>query len=233
MRTAVSSELFRLPQIVRVAWIVTLLVLVVVPVALTLARETRFVASIEATSGDAQLSNTALTASLQQAVVPPKDTVETSDPPAKPITPQEARVIADEATLQDRVTATPIAGGALVSVWGSTPAEAARLEDALARKLEQETAGVEQVVLGPRHLPTVTRSVDKVVDALPGPFPGRPHPVWAGVAGLLVAVGFMGFAFIWDRGRPAIACRSQLPSLAPRSNHGDSRRPNHPSDETR
>jgi hypothetical protein len=189
MLTAVSRELGRLPEIVRAASVV-LLVLVVVPVALTLAREPRFVASIEATSSDAQLSDAALAASLRQVVEPPTDTVETPDPPTKPITPQEALLIADEATLEDRVTATPVARGALVSVWGSTPAEAARLGDALARKLEQDT-GVEQVVLGARHPPTVTRSVDKVVDALPGPFPGRPHPVWAGAAGLLVGVAVL------------------------------------------
>ncbi|MGH2726836.1 MAG: hypothetical protein ACRDKS_07645 [Actinomycetota bacterium] len=188
--TTISRELGRSPQIVGVAWVAILLVLVVAPVALTLARESRFVASVEVTSGDAQLSPAALAASLPAAVKPSKDTEETPDAPADPITPQEARVIADEATVADRVTATPIARGAVVSVWGSTPAEAARLGDALAMKLEQDAAqaGTGRVILGARHIPTVTRPIDRVVDALPGPFPGRPHPLWAGFTGLLVAV---------------------------------------------
>jgi hypothetical protein len=47
---------------------------------------------------------------------------------------------------------------------------------------------VERVVLGKRATPPPLRGwADKVADAMPGEFRGRPSPVWAGLAGLFVA----------------------------------------------
>jgi hypothetical protein len=40
--------------------------------------------------------------------------------------------------------------------------------------------------------PRLERWADRLVDALPGDFPGRPGPVWAGIAGLILAITLWG-----------------------------------------
>jgi hypothetical protein len=60
-----------------------------------------------------------------------------------------------------------------------------RGQAAALRKLTRIPA--ERVALGgPATAPPVSDLPDRLVDALPGPFPGRPSPFWAGLAGLLV-----------------------------------------------
>jgi hypothetical protein len=51
--------------------------------------------------------------------------------------------------------------------------------------------------------PALTRPADKLVDDLPGSFHGRPSPIWAALAGLLVLVVLTALAltFLPPRGR--------------------------------
>jgi hypothetical protein len=61
-----------------------------------------------------------------------------------------------------------------------------RRELRAAERLRDEP--VERIVLGqPATVPQIRGWADKVADAMPGAFRGRPSPVWAGLAGLLVA----------------------------------------------
>ena len=172
-------------------------VLVVVPVALTLTREARFEASVVATGRDAQDSHAALAASVRRLVQPPKISNGTQDAPAKPATPVDPRTLVDDAALADRVAAFPTTNGVLVTVWGTTPAEAAHLADALAERVDEAArAGQLSIALGSRHVSVPTGLVDRTVDALPGPFPGRPDPVWAGLAGSFVVASVL-CALLW------------------------------------
>lgn len=63
-----------------------------------------------------------------------------------------------------------------------------RLRRRMARYDRLRSAPQERAVLGAQAgVPEPTRWADKLVDTLPGAFPGRPSPVWAGLAGLLLA----------------------------------------------
>lgn len=198
--TTVSQRLGRVPPMACATWVAVMCLLVAVPVALTVARESRFVASIDVIPADAQVSHSALAAWARRLLEPPAVSKGTAqDAGAAPFTARDARAIIDNAALADRVTATPTARGALIRVWGRTPEEAARLADALALRLTQAAARKEEprIVLRHRRLPRPTGFVDRVADALPGSFPGRAAPVWAGFAGFVVAVAFTGIAILW------------------------------------
>jgi hypothetical protein len=223
--TKVSQRLGRVPRMLLATWVAVMCVLVAVPVALTLARESRFVVSMDTTRGDAQISHSALAASVRRLVEPPKVSKETArDARAKPFTARDARVIIDDAALAARVTATPTARGVLVRVWGRTPKEAARLADALALRLTSAAVRKEEprIVLGPRRLPRPTGFVDRAVDALPGPFPGRADPVWVGFAGFLVALlAWTSIILVRSEGGP----RLRVETRAARESRQESREP--------
>jgi hypothetical protein len=81
---------------------------------------------------------------------------------------------------------------------------------ALRRRLDREVAELEDLgALPPARVipdrpgavPEPERAADKLVDALPGTFPGRPSPVWAGFAGLIVTATLWGIAFVLGRRR--------------------------------
>jgi len=55
---------------------------------------------------------------------------------------------------------------------------------------------------GAVHVSSPSRPADRLVDALPGPFPPRPEPLWAGAAGLLTALGLLATAGILTGARP-------------------------------
>lgn len=175
-------------------WATITCLLVAVPIALTLAREPRFAASITATSQDAQTPSSALATSLRRLL---------EDPTVSAGTAQDARLILiDQTDFAERVTAIPTAGGVLVTVTGGTPDEAVRLADALTRQLQQAAArsGL-RIVFENTRIPRTSRLVDRVVNALPGTFPRRPDPLWAGLAGFVVAVVAFAGASLLDSKR--------------------------------
>ena len=45
-----------------------------------------------------------------------------------------------------------------------------------------------------------TKALDKLVDRVPGEFPRRPSPVWAGLAGLTLAMTLVGLWLFFARG---------------------------------
>ncbi len=55
---------------------------------------------------------------------------------------------------------------------------------------------------GAVHVSSPSRPADRLVDALPGPFPPRPEPLWAGAAALLTALGLLATAGILTGARP-------------------------------
>jgi len=55
---------------------------------------------------------------------------------------------------------------------------------------------------GAVHAASPSRPADRLVDALPGPFPPRPEPLWAGAAALLTALGLLATAGILTGARP-------------------------------
>jgi hypothetical protein len=59
-------------------------------------------------------------------------------------------------------------------------------------------------VVGPGavHGSALSRSADRLVNALPGPFPPRPGPLWAGTAALLCALGLLATACVLIGARP-------------------------------
>jgi hypothetical protein len=79
--------------------------------------------------------------------------------------------------------------------WYSAKLSAGALAGATRPQLERRRAASKRVAAAPTPritvgpppaLPPPTRAADKLVDALPGDFPPRPNPLWAGLAGLLV-----------------------------------------------
>jgi len=197
MFTAPAYELARLPRASAVTGVVVMCVLVVVPVALTLARETRFEASMVATGRGTRDSHAALAASVRQLVEPRKISNGIRDAPAEHAAPVDPRILVDDAALADRVTVFPTTRGVLMTVWGTTPAEAAHLTDALAERVYNAArAGRLPIVLGSRQVSVPTGLADRTIDALPGPFPGRPDPVWAGLAGSFVVASVL-CALLW------------------------------------
>ena len=55
----------------------------------------------------------------------------------------------------------------------------------------------QRITLGPAaRRPPVEGWADEMVDALPGQLPARPSPVWAGLAGLLLAIVAWGIALV-------------------------------------
>jgi hypothetical protein len=175
--------------------------LVVVPVVLTVARESSFESSLDVTTADAETTETETAAWVRTLFEPRTESNETRQ--AAPPLRQDPRIVADDLALADRVTATPTGRGVLVRVWGRTPAEANRLGDALARKLHEAAGAGGTLIVRDRRISGPTGTVDRTIDALPGPYPGRPNPVWAGVAGLLVAVSIMGALLLSGRGLSA------------------------------
>ena len=192
---SVVRRIGRVPTSFIPTWVTITCLLVAVPVALTLAREPRFVASIIATSGEAQIPPSALATSVRRLL---------EDPTVSAGTVQDARVVISQADFAERVMTIPTARGVLVEVAGGTPGEASRLAVALAPHLEQAAErGGERIVFENTRLPSSSRFVDRVVDALPGPFPRRPDPLWAGLAGfVLAAVGWAGSSFLDSRRAP-------------------------------
>lgn len=68
-------------------------------------------------------------------------------------------------------------------------AERRRLQLKVIRLQRLAAAPPPRIVLGERpKAPKLERAADKLVDRLPGSFPGRPSPILAGLAGLLLAV---------------------------------------------
>jgi hypothetical protein len=60
-----------------------------------------------------------------------------------------------------------------------------------------EAAPLEAVVVGNRaRPPRLERWADQLADELPGQFPGRPSPGWAGIAGLIVAATLWAAALV-------------------------------------
>jgi hypothetical protein len=79
--------------------------------------------------------------------------------------------------------------------WLEAKLSAGALAGATRRDLARRIAAVKRVAAAPTPritagapppLPRPARAADKLVDALPGDFPPRPSPLWAGLAGLLV-----------------------------------------------
>ena len=109
-------------------------------------------------------------------------------------------------------------------MWGTTPKEAARLADALALRLIQAAARKEvpRIVVGPKRLPHPTGFADRAVDALPGPFPGRAEPVWAGFAGFVIALlAWTSIILIRSEGGPWL----RVETRAARESRQESREP--------
>jgi hypothetical protein len=177
--------------------------LVAVPVALTLARASRFVASINATPRDAQSSDSAFAASVRRLL---------KDPMASNGTVQAARVDITQADFAGRLRTIPTAAGVLVTVWGRTPDEADRLANALAPRLAQaaKRAEVPPIVVAPGPPSRPTRLADRVIDALPGRFPRRLEPVRVGVTGFVAGLlAWSAIALLWGGG-PATARARQI-----------------------
>lgn len=199
-RTA-FSELLRIPRMLLATWAMVVCVLVTLPVLLTVARETRFEATFEI-AADRPLSPSALAASVRILV---------RDPIVALSTVTDSHSTLSPAALPDRVTVVPSGRTVLVRVWGRTPNEARALAEALAPELAE---GVERkedwrLVLARKHFPDPP-FLDRVADALPGSFPRRPHPAWAGLAGLIVSViTCAGLALLADRGRGAAGLAKQ------------------------
>ena len=64
-------------------------------------------------------------------------------------------------------------------------------------------APVPRFALGaPASTPKLDRWADRLVDGLPGSVPARPSPVWAGLAGLLLAATAWGIVLAFTRPRP-------------------------------
>jgi hypothetical protein len=90
------------------------------------------------------------------------------------------------------------------------PLESAKGRGPLRRRLDDRIEELEAlgplpparaVPARPAPVPEPERWADRVVDALPGGFPGRPSPFWAAVAGLLLAATLWTIAFVLDRPR--------------------------------
>ncbi|MDQ3630417.1 MAG: hypothetical protein M3417_03895 [Actinomycetota bacterium] len=79
--------------------------------------------------------------------------------------------------------------------------------DDLQRLVNADAA--EFIVLPPGPLPEPTRLVDRVLDELPGPFPRRVDPVWAGIAGLICALLALGSLIATTAGRRRFAARGR------------------------
>jgi hypothetical protein len=186
-RLSLLQWLGSIPEGTLTRWGALTCALVAIPVGLTLARESRFVASIEMTPRSASLSPSDLEASVNRLV---------TDRAASFGTVVAADVFVDPERLADRVSAVPTSGGVRVEVSGATPAEADRLAAAVVRTVRR--AQNPRIVV--RSAPGPERLVDRVTDALPGKFPARPDPLWAGVAGLAFGLlAFVAIALVRDR----------------------------------
>jgi hypothetical protein len=195
LRAWLSGWLGAIPVATLATWGALTCVLVAVPVGLTLARESRFVAAIEMTPRSASTSPTELAATVNRLLADFSASFETL---------VDAEVFVDPARLGDRVSAVPTPNGVRAEVWGTTPTEADRLAAAVARTVSRaEKPGI---ALTPA--PGTERLADRVADALPGRFPARPDPLWAGLAGLAVGlVSFIAIVLVRDRSPPAAAIR--------------------------
>jgi hypothetical protein len=101
---------------------------------------------------------------------------------------------------------------ALLGSGKLTARQTRRVRRRLARANSVGLVPPERIVLGTRPGPPPLRGfADKVADAMPGPYPTRPSPLWAGFAGLLVAVTLwlIGLALLPPRGRGPV--ESALP----------------------
>jgi hypothetical protein len=153
-------------------------VLVVVPVALTLARASWFNATIEVRTR-AHASRPVLGAKVRRLV---------RDSTVEQRTIADTHVVIGQKDLADRITTASSATGVVIRVRGRTPEEARSLADALASELSQvaEPDGDLRLVQGHERVSRLG-FVDRVVDALPGAFPKRNGPTWIGFAGFVAA----------------------------------------------
>jgi hypothetical protein len=194
LRVRLSSWPGSIPAVNLATWSALAGVLVAVPSVLTLARESRFVAVIEMTPRSASGSPDELARSVNRLA---------ADFPVAYATLVDADVFVDPARLANRVRATAALGQVRVEVLGTTPTEADRLAVAMARTMSR--AENPHIVL--RAAPGPERPADRMVDAMPGPFPARPDPYWASLAGFALAlIVFLGIVLV-RRGPPAAASR--------------------------
>jgi hypothetical protein len=115
---------------------------------------------------------------------------------------RRARGSADITLLRGRLARLRLAGSARVPAVERQLRLAegrAAQRAALRRQLAPVTRVLQEprnryVASGPAPLPRLTRWSDKLVDALPGPFPRRPSPFWAGFAGLVLGVALWALA---------------------------------------
>ena len=131
-------------------------------------------------------------------------------------TPERARRLAEALSVSlASASARTLAARAQERLEGARARLAAASVDAPDRPaLASEVAELERLARTPPHQiafgppptsPRPTRWVDRVIDALPGPFPANPSPAWAGAAGLLVGllVCAVGLFYRERRARPA------------------------------
>ena len=186
VRDWLSRWLGAAPVAMLARWAAFACLVVAMPVALTLAREPRFVTTIELTPRTAESSPAALAASVSRLV---------EDRSISYATTVDADVSVDPAHLAERVRVVPSPDAVRVEVWGKTSGQADRLAAALVRTFRRaENPGIVVV-----PAPGPDRLVDRAADALPGVFPTRPDPFWAGFAALalcvlaVVAFGLAGY----------------------------------------
>ena len=201
-RLTFSQRVGRLPRLMFAMGGTAMCLLVAVPVALTLSRAPRFVSSIAVTPRDAHGSRVAFAASIRRLL---------EDPMTSSGTVRAAHVDVTPADLPLRLLTIPTAAGVLVTTWGRTPDEAERLANALAPQLADAArrASVPPIVVAADPPSRPTRLVDRVVDALPGPFPRRVEPVRVGLTGFVAGLLACGaIALLWGGG-PATARAKQ------------------------
>jgi hypothetical protein len=108
---------------------------------------------------------------------------------ARQIVQVSERQIASQAALDARQLRAELAGP------GLRPRARRARRRRLAAVLRVRAAPYERFVEGrPPPLPRPTRWADRLADALPGDFPPRPSPLWAGLAGILLV------ALVWAIG---------------------------------
>jgi hypothetical protein len=121
-------------------------------------------------------------------------------------TPREANALANGVAHQlSQSTRRQLAAEVQRDLSTLRPLASARGSGPLRRRLDRRIERLE--ALGPLppariapdrpgRAPEPPRWADRVVDALPGEFPGRPSPFWAAVAGLMVAATLWGIVFV-------------------------------------
>lgn len=172
----------------QIAWLAAALVMVIVPFVLSAVRAPTFSAWVELFPAEqnAPLGNRAeFVESLLRSEFVRNNIGAASG------------FLVDDRSLAERTTLSERARSVVLTSEADTPERASALANALGVLVASASSGSEPLVLGPRAAPPrPSGAIDRAVERLPGFFPPRPNPSWAGAAGFLLALlGLAGLAF--------------------------------------